>query len=71
MTSQALRGHLETNLAQINKQLEAVMELAIELDTAPYQLRSSDGAYLLTPLLLAKSQALLGLTNLRLESKRA
>jgi hypothetical protein len=60
----ALRKETVQLLNQINKQIEEVETLAASRDRAPSQMVDQYGSYLMSPLLLAKSQCIHTLTLL-------
>lgn len=65
MSEASLRKSLLNLLLDINKQQEAVLKAAKENNTNPYDLRHADGSFVLTPLLVARADALNALAHLR------
>lgn len=59
-----LTGELESALGDINGQIAAVGRQAAGLGLRPDQLVTSSGEYLMTPLLVAKANVLLALTQI-------
>lgn len=62
-------GHLQralrSHLADIDDQIVAVVDSAMENEINAYQMRNPDGSFVLTPLLLAKAQTLNALAVLK------
>lgn len=65
-----LKTQLELHLAAVNAQIEEVKDEATMLGIEPHALRRSDGAWVLNDLLVAKSNVLLGLSNIALANKK-
>lgn len=57
-----LGRELVTALQEVIQQIDATKKVAIEVGCEPYQLRNSDGGFMLAPLLAAKCQILHALT---------
>lgn len=56
-----LGRELSRCIIQLNQQIEAVKREAKRLNTEPSLMRDERGAFLMTPLIVAKAQALHGL----------
>ena len=59
-----LRAQLRNLLRDVDYQISFVTTKARNNEVEPATVQSSDGSYVLVPLLLAKSNILLGLSNL-------
>lgn len=64
MADDALKSSIRGNLVEINNVIGEVYKTAKEMGIPPSSLRNNDGSFTLAPLLLAKSQCLLGLATL-------
>ena len=64
MQASLIRNRLESTLVDINRQIAAVIDIARKQGVEPEQIMSADGHHLMTPLLLARAQALNGLAVL-------
>lgn len=64
MSAQALRQQLQALLVDANRQLQAIDELAQVSELPPHNLRDVTGNFLRIPILVAKSNILLALSNL-------
>lgn len=62
-----LKAHLQTTLADINRQDLELEKLAKERECEPWELVSYHGEYMMTPLLVAKASVLNGLAILSKE----
>lgn len=60
-----LYRHLEDLLISIDDQMEEIKELALEFGCRPAQVKNNMGEFMMTPLLLAKAQALHAMTLAR------
>lgn len=65
-----LKTQLELHLAAVNAQIEEVKDEATMRGIEPHALRRSDGSWILNELLVAKSNVLLGLSNIALANKK-
>lgn len=60
-----LARELTTAFEEITKQIDATTKVAIEVGCEPYELRNSDGGFMMAPLLVAKCQILHSLMLIR------
>jgi hypothetical protein len=64
MDTPALRDELLAVLSQVDAQMNDMSRVAYEMGIEPVTLRDTSGRWMLTPLLVAKAQALNGLATL-------
>jgi hypothetical protein len=69
ISTNELRKDLVDLIKTINAQIEQVEEMAEEVGVEPKKLRDAYGGWCLSPLLLAKAQAYLALTQLNEQEK--
>jgi hypothetical protein len=64
-----LGRELVTALNEVNEQQEAVRKVALEVGCFSYQLRDTNGNFMMAPLLAAKAQLLHGLVLINRKEK--
>lgn len=65
MANASLETALRSSLTDVDRVIQSIVDEARNAEIDPYQMRNTDGSWSLASLLLAKSNLLLGLSNLK------